>query len=165
MRSIVTIDDLTESDLEAALEIDLTSFAPSELGAKPETARVVREKSLREELARTWSTLRAARDGSGRLLGYSLFWKVVDELHLLNVAVAIPERRHGIGLALMNDLLVYARANGIVRILLEARAGNTPALALYERLGFVRYHVRERYYADGEDAVEMSLSLDLPALG
>ena len=163
MGIIVTIDDLTERDLEAALEIDLTSFAPSELGANPESARVVREKSLHEELARTWSTLRAARDGEGRLLGYSLFWKVVDELHLLNVAVAIPERRHGIGLALMNDLLAFARANGIVRILLEARAGNTPALALYERLGFVRYHVRERYYADGEDAVEMSLDLAPPA--
>jgi ribosomal-protein-alanine N-acetyltransferase len=120
---------------------------------------VVRERSLREELSRTWSRVRAARDPEGRVLGYSLFWHVVDEVHLLNVAVAIPQRRHGIGLALMNDLLAYARAHGIVRILLEARAGNTPALALYERLGFERYHVRERYYADGEDAVEMSLTL------
>lgn len=159
MSASVTIDDLTESDLEAALEIDLTSFAPSELGAGPESARTVRERSLREELARSWSRVRAARAADGRVLGYSLFWHVVDEVHLLNVAVAISERRHGVGLALMNDLLVYARTHGIVRILLEARAGNTPALALYERLGFTRFHVRERYYADGEDAVEMSLEL------
>jgi ribosomal-protein-alanine N-acetyltransferase len=155
----VTIDDLRESDVDAALEIDLTSFAPSELGAGPESARVVRERSLREELSRTWSRLRAARDAEGRVVGYCLFWHVVDEVHLLNVAVAIEARRHGIGLALMTDLLTYAREHGIVRILLEARARNTPALTLYERLGFERFHVRERYYADGEDAVEMALDL------
>jgi ribosomal protein S18 acetylase RimI-like enzyme len=59
----------------------------------------------------------------------------------------------------MNDLLAYGRARAVTRILLEARAGNAPALALYARLGFERFHVREGYYADGEDAVELSLAL------
>lgn len=158
MSGVALIDDLVERDLEAALEIDLTSFVPGELGAGPESARVVRERSLREELGRTWSRLRAARDAEGRVLGYSLFWQVVDEVHLLNVAVAIPARRHGVGRALMEDLLAYARANGIVRILLEVRASNVAALALYARLGFTQFHVRERYYDDGEDALEMSLA-------
>jgi [ribosomal protein S18]-alanine N-acetyltransferase len=164
MSALVTVGDLVESELEAALEIDLTSFAPSELGAGPESVRVVRERSLREELARPWSRLRAARDAEGRVLGYALFWHVVDEVELLNVAVAIPERRSGIGLALMNDLLDYARANAVARILLEARAGNAAAIALYERLGFERFHVRERYYADGEDAIEMSLVIESAGL-
>jgi ribosomal-protein-alanine N-acetyltransferase len=155
----VTIDALLEGDIDAATDIDLVSFAPSELGAGLEDPRIVRERSLREELVRPWSRLRAARDAEGRVLGYSLFWHVVDELHLLNVAVAIPARRKGIGHALMLDLLAYAREHGIVRILLEARAGNTPAIALYDRLGFTRFNVRERYYADGEDALEMSLDL------
>lgn len=162
MSALVTIDPLVESDLDAALEIDLVSFAPSELGAGREDPRIVRERSLREELARPWSRLRAARDAEGRVVGYSLFWHVVDELHLLNVAVAIPERRKGIGHALMLDLLAYARAHDVVRILLEARSGNTPAIALYDRLGFERFNVRERYYADGEDAIEMALAVAQP---
>lgn len=153
------IDALVEADLTAAVDIDLASFVPSELGVGTETPHVVRDRSLREELVRTWARLRAARDESGALLGYALFWHVVDELHLLNVAVAIPWRRRGIGRALIDDLIAYGRAHGVARILLEVRAGNLPAITLYEQLGFTRFNVRERYYADDEDAIEMSLIL------
>ncbi len=99
----------------------------------------------------------AARDESGALVGYTLFWHVVDEVHLLNVAVAVSARRQGLGRALMLDLVAYARAHGIVRILLEVRASNAPALALYESMGFTRFNVRPRYYSDGEDAIELQL--------
>lgn len=153
------IDALTEADLPAAIEIDLVSFHPGELGAAAEDPRVVRERSLREELTRSWARLRAARDESGALVGYTLFWHVVDELHLLNVAVAIPSRRKGLGRALMLDLIDYAKANAITRILLEVRASNTAALSLYDALGFTRFNVRPRYYSDDEDAIEMQLSL------
>jgi ribosomal-protein-alanine acetyltransferase len=153
------IDALVPEDLEAAIEIDLASFVPSELGVGREDPRVVRERSLREELVRPWAKLRAARDENGALLGYALFWHVVDEVQLLNVAVAIPARRRGIGRALVADLVAYARAHGAARILLEVRAGNHGAIALYEQLGFTRFNVRERYYADDEDAIEMMLLL------
>jgi ribosomal-protein-alanine N-acetyltransferase len=153
------IDALVEADLTAAVDIDLASFVPSELGVGTETPHVVRDRSLREELVRTWARLRAARDESGALLGYALFWHVVDELHLLNVAVAIPWRRQGIGRALVNDLIAYGRAHAVARVLLEVRAGNLAAITLYEQLGFTRFNVRERYYADDEDAIEMSLIL------
>jgi ribosomal-protein-alanine N-acetyltransferase len=153
------IDALVEADLTAAIDIDLASFVPSELGIGAEPPSAVRERSLREELVRPWARLRAARDERDQLLGYALFWHVVDELHLLNVAVAIPARRQGIGRALMHDLVAYARAHSVVRILLEVRSGNAGAIALYEQLGFTRFNVRERYYADDEDAIEMSLVL------
>jgi [ribosomal protein S18]-alanine N-acetyltransferase len=153
----VTIDTLGEADLDGAVAIDVVAFVAGELGEGREDPRLVRERSLREELARPWSRLRAARDAGGTLLGYTLFWHVVDELHLLNVAVAPPCRRRGIGRALMDDLLAYARTHDVVRVLLEVRASNAPAIALYESLGFERFNVRARYYADGEDAVEMAL--------
>lgn len=159
------IDALVEADLTAAVDIDLASFVPSELGvgvgvgAEAEAPLIVRERSLREELVRSWARLRAARDEGGAVLGYALFWHVVDELHLLNVAVAIPSRRRGIGRALMDDLIAYGRAHAAARILLEVRAGNVAAITLYEQLGFTRFNVRERYYADDEDAIEMSLVL------
>jgi len=153
------IDALVEADVDAAIEIDLVSFVPSELGAERDDPRAVREKSLREELVRPWARLRAARDAEGVMVGYALFWHVVDEVHLLNVAVAISARRRGIGRALMQEIIAYARAHAVVRILLEARSGNVAAIALYEQFGFERFAVRERYYADGEDAVEMSLTL------
>jgi ribosomal-protein-alanine N-acetyltransferase len=151
----VAIEPMVEGDLAAALDVDLGAFRPSEIGAGSEDPRAVRERQLREELARPWARLRVARSDGGVLVGYALFWHVADEVHLLNVAVAPPERRRGVGRALMNDLLSYARHNRAARILLEVRASNASAIALYASLGFTRARVRARYYADGEDAIEM----------
>jgi len=124
-----------------------------------ESARVLREASLREELSRPFSRLVVARGDRKEILGYALSWHVVDELHLLNVAVAARARRQGIGRALMDDLLAYGRGHAIGRVLLEVRVSNAAAIALYTSLGFSRFNVRERYYDDGEDAVEMKCVL------
>ena len=89
----------------------------------------------------------------------TLFWHVVDEVHLLNVAVAMEARMRGIGRALMEDLIAYGRAHDVAKILLEVRSTNAVAIGLYESLGFERFNVRERYYSDGTDAIEMALPL------
>lgn len=156
---MVSISDLTEAEIEAAASIDLVSFASSELGVTHENPRLLRERSLREELARPWARIRAARDTRCEVVGYYLYWHVVDEIQLLNVAVTPSLRRHGIGRALILDLLSLARNAGGARVLLEVRESNAAALALYESLGFRRFNVRNSYYADGESAIEMDLAL------
>ena len=142
----VAIEPMTEADLEAVLDIDVAAFREP---------REVREKSLREELARSWGRLFVARVDGGRIVGYLLYWHVVDEAHVINVAVAPQERRQGIGRALVAFLLDHAKANGILKLLLEVRASNVAAIGLYEKAGFTKFNVREKYYGDGEDAVEM----------
>jgi ribosomal-protein-alanine N-acetyltransferase len=154
-RLAVAIEPMVLGDLASALDIDIGAFRPSEIGAGAEEPRVVRERQLREELARPWARVRVARIDRGIVVGYSLFWHVADEVHLLNVAVAPPERRRGVGRALMDDLFAYARQHSVSQILLEVRASNAAAIALYESLGFERLRIRAKYYADGEDAVEM----------
>lgn len=149
------IEPMTEADVGAVLDIDLGAFHAGG-AADP---RAVREQQLREELARTWARVRVARDPAGAVLGYVLFWHVTDEIHLLNVAVEPASRRRGVGRALVEHLVEYAHAHAAERVLLEVRASNEPAIRLYDRLGFVRFNVRARYYADGEDAVEMMLVL------
>jgi ribosomal-protein-alanine N-acetyltransferase len=155
----VAIDDMREGDLSAALDIDLAAFRPSEIGAGAEEPRVVRERQLREELARPWARLRVARADGAVVVGYLSFWHVSDELHLLNVAVAPPDRRRGVARRLVEDLLAYARAHAVARVLLEVRASNAAAIGLYESFGFERARVRAAYYADGEDALEMMLGV------
>jgi ribosomal-protein-alanine N-acetyltransferase len=159
-----TIEPMTDADVDAALAIDQVSFPETDRSARgPGDPLEMREKQLREELARSWARLRVARAPTGEVIGYVLFWHVVDEIHLLNVAVAPPSRRCGVGRALVTEVLSYARSIGARRILLEVRASNRAAIALYEGLGFVRFNVRRRYYSDGEDGVEMMAELD--ALG
>lgn len=55
----------------------------------------------------------------------------------LGLGVRKPWRRQGIGEALVQRVIERARATGLRRIDLEARADNAGAIRLYERLGFV----------------------------
>lgn len=155
----VSIEEMTERDLEATVAIDLASFHPRGDDVERGAARAAR---LREELARPWARAWIARDRR-EVIGYVLFWHVVDELHLLEVAVAPASRRSGVGRALVSAVVAYGRARAAAKILLEVRASNIAALTLYEQLGFRRFNVRARYYADGEDGVEMVLELPAPS--
>ena len=111
------------------------------------------------ELQRSYGLLRVARSARG-VLGFVLAWRAADELHLTDLGVLPAERRRGIARRLLGVLLVEARAGATRVVLLEVRASNLAALALYGSLGFVELDRRARYYADsGEDAVVMQLEL------
>ncbi len=52
--------------------------------------------------------------------------------------VAPEERGKGVGRALVDAVIVWARANGFARLRLEVVDDNAPAVALYARKGFAR---------------------------
>ena len=90
----------------------------------------------------------------GRLRAYCAFRRVLDEMHVMNVAVAPAERGKGIGRWLLAFSIGRARREGARRALLEVRAGNREAVALYESIGFRRLGSRRAYYRDPvEDAL------------
>jgi ribosomal-protein-alanine N-acetyltransferase len=92
--------------------------------------------------------------GGGGLCAYCAFRLVLDEMHVMNVAVAPTARRRGLARWLLRFAMTRARREGAVRALLEVRAGNRQAVALYESLGFRRLGVRRGYYRDPvEDAI------------
>lgn len=69
--------------------------------------------------------------------------------------IAVRRDRHGSGLGgvLLDALLAEASARGCTEVLLEVRADNAGARALYARRGFAQIAERVRYYADGVDAL------------
>lgn len=82
------------------------------------------------------------------------------ELEIYNIAVRQSMRRRGHGTVLLESVLGAARRNGVSRAVLEVRTGNTSALALYARAGFVECGRRKGYYADtGEDALVLCLNM------
>lgn len=123
----------------------------------------VTEAQLHEELQRPWGQLWVSRVGA-RAVAFLLAWHVADEVHVLNVATALAERRRGHARRLLAEVLAFSRAHMVRLVLLEVRRSNSAALALYRTLGFYALGVRLAYYADGEDAVEMALELD-PSTG
>jgi GNAT superfamily N-acetyltransferase len=69
---------------------------------------------------------------------YGVWMDALDCL-LEDLYVEDPARRHGLGEALVNAAVERARERGCRRIELDVNDANTPALTLYERLGFSSY--------------------------
>jgi ribosomal-protein-alanine N-acetyltransferase len=100
------------------------------------------------------SFLFLARDASGQPIGFCSFWRVLDELHINNLAVMPAQRRTGVGSALLERVIAEGAALGARRATLEVRRSNEPALRLYERFGFSVAGVRQGYYSQpDEDAL------------
>jgi ribosomal-protein-alanine N-acetyltransferase len=111
------------------------------------------------ELRRSYALLRVARLGNA-LVGFVLAWRAADELHLTDLGVTATARRRGIGRVLVSELRREGELNGARVVLLEVRASNAAAIALYLALGFQELDRRARYYSDtNEDAVVMQLEL------
>ncbi len=92
-------------------------------------------------------------------VGFIVTWHIVDEVHIANLAVHPAFRRQGLGRALLRHALEAARRSGMTSALLEVRAGNAAALALYRAFGFEVVGRRKGYYQDNrEDALLMTLS-------
>lgn len=103
------------------------------------------------------------RDEDGWLLGYFLLMDVVDEIHLLNVAVTSERQHQGLGLYLLDKIAAIARGLQMESILLEVRPSNLRALKIYRRYGYVEIGRRKDYYPahNGmrEDAIVMRFTL------
>ncbi|MBU1985293.1 ribosomal protein S18-alanine N-acetyltransferase [bacterium] len=93
------------------------------------------------------------------VIGYLITQWVMDEIHILNVAVSPDRQRQGVGAALLEYLLDIARQSGMRDVYLEVRMSNQAAQALYTKYAFAQLAVRKRYYRDGEDARVMHRSL------
>ena len=87
-----------------------------------------------------------ARDDTGRTAGFCSFWRVLDELHINNLAVRPDARRAGVGSALLAFVLEEGVRLGAQRATLEVRRSNDAARCLYERFGFTVAGVRRAYY-------------------
>ena len=95
-----------------------------------------------------------AYDAEGRSIGFCSFWRVLDELHINNLAVLPERRREGVAAALLSRVLAEGAAMGAKRATLEVRRSNEVARHLYERFGFTVAGVRRNYYSQPpEDAL------------
>jgi ribosomal-protein-alanine N-acetyltransferase len=90
----------------------------------------------------------------GNIVGFCSFWRVLDELHINNLAVLPACRRRGVATTLLTHVLDEGAAGGARRATLEMRRSNEAARALYERFGFSVAGVRKGYYTKpDEDAL------------
>jgi ribosomal-protein-alanine N-acetyltransferase len=145
VKTAIAIEQLiSEQDLEAVLQIETESF----------TSPWTREMYLAEMQNVGVSFCYLARIESGLIVGFCSFWRIVDELHINNLAVSPTYRRAGIGRSLLMSVLTEGARRGARRATLEVRRSNHTALRLYDQLGFTVAGVRRGYYSNPiEDAL------------
>lgn len=99
----------------------------------------------------------------GVLLAFAVFSMGPFDAELEMIGVEEGHRRRGLASALMDAMIEEGSRAGLERVLLEVRAGNASALALYARHGFSMDGRRPGYYPGAagqrEDAILMSRPL------
>lgn len=142
MNVIVSLMD--ETDIDDVLEISNLSFSST-------WSRSSYEQELNNSLARYFV---AKLDN--KIVGFVGTWIIVDESHITNVAVHPDYRKLGIASKLIEEMISYCDKQNCIAYTLEVRAGNKPAISLYEKHGFKIDGVRKEYYQDNkEDALLM----------
>jgi ribosomal-protein-alanine N-acetyltransferase len=152
--SIFTVRRMRVEDIDQVMAI------AAGLKDAPHWSRLVYDAALDPSAIPRRIALIAANEISGIVAGFAVASILVPQAELELIAVRADAQRQGIGSKLCKFLVDELKAVAVNEILLEVRASNRAARALYESLGWQPTGSRPRYYADPEeDAILMSLAL------
>lgn len=140
--------------------------------ARPEDAKAMAEleilcfsspwsqEALHKDLAENPLSRYYVGEAEGRVVAYAGLWVVLDQGHIMNVAVHPDRRRQGVAGRLLEELIERTRLEGLASYTLEVRRSNQAALALYRSFGFVPAGIRKNYYElPTEDALILWLGV------
>ncbi len=139
----VVFDDAWSEDTERLAAIHTAAF-PGAAWSAADLAALLREETVFGLVAR-----RANAFGTRAAVGFVLMRSVAGEAEVLTIAVAPSHRRRGVARAMIEEVFRRLYRDRAEAVFLEVDAGNTAALALYRRLGFVKVGERKGYYAHG----------------
>jgi [ribosomal protein S18]-alanine N-acetyltransferase len=143
----LTIREMKESDLEEILPIEKKSFAD------PWSRRL-----FKETLSFPHSVNFVLQGATGAVLGYSNFYLIREEAHMLNLAIHPAWRKKGLATQLLSHAIDFLKRKDAAHFFLEVREGNRDAIQLYRKFGFEHIGRRKRYYVEtNEDALVMHL--------
>ncbi|MCY0868660.1 MAG: ribosomal protein S18-alanine N-acetyltransferase [Desulfurococcus sp.] len=153
------VRNAVENDIDRIIEINMVSL--------PEHY----PRSFFMDLYENYSkAFYVAESPSGEIVGYVMTrieWKpgftrrlLARSGHVVSIAVLSEHRGRGLGYALMahamHSMYYHYKCS---ETYLEVRVSNTPAISLYEKLGYRKVKIEKGYYLDGEDAYVMARGL------
>ncbi|WP_394213542.1 ribosomal protein S18-alanine N-acetyltransferase [Psychrobacter piscatorii] len=80
------------------------------------------------------------------VIGYCLYQMVFEQAEILRIGTHPDYQRQGIASQTIDKLHKVLQSNQVENLLLEVRADNHAAIALYERQAFAVIHRRKGYY-------------------
>jgi ribosomal-protein-alanine N-acetyltransferase len=146
-----------ELRIRPAVEGDLVAISEIERVSYPNPWH---PKTFASLLRQNRARVLVAERGPDGILGYAVFWWVLDQAELANLAVRRDARGRGLGSALLDRVLAETRRRGVESVFLEVRASNHSARRLYVSRGFTQVSVRRGYYQNPtEDALVLVRAL------
>lgn len=130
-------------DLDIVLELDEIAFGKKHWG------RDTFVKELNNQYANYITVTTLEKE----VIAYIGTWYVIDEMHIMTLAVAQKAQRQGIAEALLMLAFQHAYKNKIRTATLEVKANNFAAISLYKKYLFKQQGIRPKYYSDGQDAL------------
>ena len=86
------------------------------------------------------------KDDNNKVIGYCLYQVVFEQAEILRIGTYPKYQRQGIASQIFAQLNQELISNQVESLLLEVRADNAPAIALYEQQRFAVIHTRKDYY-------------------
>ncbi len=147
----VTLRAMTEADLPRVLEVENASYSV------PWSETTFRGLLRRHDA----EAVVAVMDCS--IVGHSVYWYVLDQGELGNVAVDTVWRGNGIGARLVAEIVARAARRGVRELFLEVRPSNEGARHLYAKYDFEQVGRRRNYYQQPvEDALVLRRAMLAP---
>jgi ribosomal-protein-alanine N-acetyltransferase len=142
------VRQMDESDIDRIMEIEKRSFVTPW------------SRTMFEEIIFSPTSRGLVIERNNSIVGYTVFYTVDVEAHVMNLAVNPMERKQGYARQLMTNALIFFVEKGISECYLEVREHNRDAQKLYEHFGFEVIGRRKNYYQEtNEDALVMQLLL------
>jgi ribosomal-protein-alanine N-acetyltransferase len=153
-KSTMSVRPAVEEDLDQIYQIEKRAYK------HPWT-----KEQLLEEIDKKDSSFLVYTDDEtdSVVAGYLVYRKEDNQIHILNVAVALDWRGLGMGKSLVQLAIKDAYRQQLERVFLEVREDNEAAIGLYTKCGFKIDRVQKGFYTNGDHAVHMSLKMSYGA--
>jgi [ribosomal protein S18]-alanine N-acetyltransferase len=147
--SEIVIDGMKIEDLPEVHAIEAASFKTP-----------WSETLFRNEIFKDIAVSRVAKV-NGTVVAYLCANIIVDEGHILTLAVHPAYRGKGVASCIIKEMLNIMRDKSCRSVFLEVRVSNREARTMYEKFGFALLGTRKNYYISPvEDAIVMVLRLN-----
>lgn len=140
---------MSESDLDPVLEIEQTSF-------NNPWHRISFLNELSNKYSHNFVLKLENSSQTYQIIAYLCCRLIIDEIHILKIAVRPGQRHKGIAFKFFNQCLETVGQNRVRSAILEVRQNNVAAIGLYKKTGFYIEAQLPGYYSDThEDAILM----------
>jgi GNAT superfamily N-acetyltransferase len=161
----VTIRELRPGEWREARDLRLRALADAPTAFLRSLAEeaAFSDADWRERAAASDDRCSFVAEADGELVGMAAGIREPDaaRVTLVGMWVDPARRRRAVGRELVEAVVAWARSRGVAEVALEVNEGLAPAVALYERCGFVPTGGRRALPTDpGRDAIELRLPLE-----